>query len=91
MCVLSNVIDDFSGKWDEYRRIKPHYPNFPPFDDSYWKDFNKKIKEATEQDKREGNPDCGTKEKVDKLLSLAREFGIEDKVKQILKEALGLE
>lgn len=88
MCVVSNVMDDFSKRWQD------PFPFAQPNPFTWTKEldkFKEELEKAAQTDIKEGNPDCGTKDKIDKLLQLSREFGIEDKVKKILRETLGLE
>lgn len=93
MCVMSMIIDHYNEKWQPYMpkqwpiiqetpsNIK--FPKFPTKEelDEFWKLYER----AKEYDRKNHEPDCETKEKIDKLLDLAKSLNIEEEVKKIIE------
>lgn len=86
MCVYSMIMDHYYDKWEWPKpqpEIKPTLPKYyPPIPTQEEIDeFKKLLERAREYDKKHSEPECELKEKKQKLLDLAKELGIEDKLK----------
>lgn len=88
MCVYSMVMDFYGDswryRWDKFQQTHPIQPAiFPPqtpITDDEISELRKLLEKAREYDKKNNEPDCELEEKKKKLMELAKEMGIEDKV-----------
>lgn len=80
MCVVSRVYDDFYDKWHT-PKVEPWLPVYPGItakpSQADIEEFLGLVQRAKEQDKRDGNADCGSEEKKRRIQELADELGIE--------------
>lgn len=98
MCVYSMIEQHRYDKWNELPYISPLGPpndftsaqrsilNLPT--QAELDEFRELLERAREYDRRNGEPECASDEKREKLLELAREFSQEfmAKVQEILDE-----
>ena len=79
MCVMSAVHDNFYDRWNTPYTQPFTFPQIPT--QAEIDEFRELLEKARKQDEEEGNADCGTEEKKNRvrelLLSLAAEFDLE--------------
>lgn len=88
MCVVSMIAEHYNDKWRispkpfEWGETPKPLPKFPTKEelDDFWRLYER----AKEYDRKNHEPDCETKEKMDNLVKLAKELGVGDEVKKIL-------
>jgi len=89
MCVYSMIVDHYTNKWQHTSpALQPWIPMGPPtvvfpsspIPQSEIDEFHLLLDRAREYDKRMNQPDCELEEKKQKLLKVAEELGIADKI-----------
>jgi hypothetical protein len=90
------VMDHTWDKWQKYVppqplpyrpvEIEPYTPQPLPFTDTEIEDLRDLLRRAREYDKDTDQPDCELEEKKQRLLKLAEELGVKDKVEKILEQ-----
>lgn len=92
MCVVSMIADHYIDRWKPLVPIDPvpvnpyqpliiQVPSQPQITDEEIKEFRRLLDRAREYDKQHGQEGCELEEKKKKLLELAEQLGIKDKVK----------
>lgn len=96
MCVYSMIVDHQWDEWNEkygpWKKSQlppvspqpPGSPTYIPYPALPTQEeidrFRKLLERAEEYDKRNNEPDCEMESKKQKLMDLAKELGIEDKI-----------
>lgn len=83
MCTVSMIMDHYGDKWKGLKPIDTTtspfvvtYPE-PAITDEEIREFRDLLERARKYDEEHGEPDCELREKKQKILDLAEEYGIE--------------